>query len=59
MPEVLCKITEVVGVQGVQPLAEVACEAERPNFLGFIPAGLYPGQVAPQSHRLRLPRQEL
>src|SRR5829696_1410707 len=59
MPEVLCKITKVVGVQGVQALAEVPCKAERPNFLRFIPASLYPGQVGPQSHRLRLPRQEV
>jgi hypothetical protein len=55
----LSKITKVVGVQGVEALAEVAPEAKRPYFLGFLPAGLYPCQVIPQSHRLRLPSQEI
>ena len=55
----LCKITKVVGVQGVQALAEVACEAKRPHFLGFVAASLHPGQVGPQSHRLRLPSQKV
>ena len=59
MPEMLCKITKVVGVQGVEALTEVAPEAESPHFLGFIPARLYPGQVAPQSHRLRLSSQKI
>jgi len=59
VPQVLCKITKVLGVRGAQALPEVARQAERPHFLRLFATRLHPGQVAPQSHGLGLTRQKI
>jgi hypothetical protein len=50
VPQVLCKITKVLGVQGAQAPPKCVPGRMRRTSLRLFATRLHPGQVAPQSH---------